>query len=90
MQVKHIYSFYATQNDKETCHGEAIGDAWQSLMLYEQVVGVGLNCVWPQHVSSLLSRLPADVRNCKRVVVYPNSGEVWDYDRCVYSVEILL
>ncbi|GAA0931939.1 homocysteine S-methyltransferase [Nonomuraea longicatena] len=38
-----------------------------------QIVAVGVNCTAPRHVPGLISRLTV-----LPVVVYPNSGEVWD------------
>jgi len=43
----------------------------------DQIVGIGVNCTAPQHICSLIQQ----VRNKavdKPVVVYPNSGEIYD------------
>ena len=42
-----------------------------------QVVAVGVNCTAPRHISSLIERVREGAPG-KEVVVYPNSGEVYD------------
>ncbi len=43
----------------------------------DQVVAVGVNCTAPQHIPSLIEQVRAGASG-KPVVVYPNSGEVYD------------
>ncbi len=49
----------------------------------EQVVAVGINCTAPRHVSSLIECVRKGAPR-KPVIVYPNSGEVWDGKRRVW------
>ncbi|MFI7442196.1 homocysteine S-methyltransferase [Nonomuraea indica] len=42
-----------------------------------QVVAVGVNCTAPRHIPSLLAALSGGLP----IVVYPNSGEIWDAER---------
>ena len=42
-----------------------------------QVAAVGINCTAPHHISSLIEQVRAGAPS-KPVVVYPNSGEVYD------------
>ncbi|GII83694.1 homocysteine S-methyltransferase YbgG [Sphaerisporangium siamense] len=41
-----------------------------------QVVGVGVNCTAPGHVKNLIGHVTGSP-----IVVYPNSGEIWDAER---------
>ncbi len=43
----------------------------------EQVIGVGVNCTAPQYISSLIEQTRIGAPG-KPVVVYPNSGEIYD------------
>jgi len=43
----------------------------------DQVVAIGVNCVAPHLVSSLISELSATIQRSE-IIVYPNSGEVYD------------
>lgn len=45
----------------------------------EQIVAVGINCTPPHRISPLLSSLAG--KTTKPLVVYPNSGELWDAER---------
>jgi len=47
-------------------------------MSSDQIVGVGVNCTHPEYIESLLQQLPPGVRDRKAIVVYPNSGDIWD------------
>lgn len=52
----------------------------------EQVVAVGINCTAPRHITSLIgqARLGAPT---KPIVVYPNSGEVYDAENRAWTGE---
>lgn len=43
----------------------------------EQVVAVGVNCTAPHYISSLIEQIRAGLPD-KPIVVYPNSGEIYD------------
>ena len=38
------------QNAVETCHGEVFADAAAAVSQSPQIIGVGVNCLAPQHV----------------------------------------
>jgi homocysteine S-methyltransferase len=46
----------------------------------EQVAAVGVNCTAPQYISSLIKQIRAGAPG-KPIVVYPNSGEVYDGEK---------
>jgi len=46
----------------------------------EQVAAVGVNCTAPRYISSLIKQIRAGAP-CKPIVVYPNSGEIYDGEK---------
>ncbi len=57
-------------------HGEPLSDVARLLDREPQVLAVGVNCVAPALVGSLLGELRAGTG--KPLIAYPNSGEGWD------------
>ena len=45
---------------------------------FDHVHGVGVNCVAPHLVEGLVTVCKANANESKRILVYANSGEVWD------------
>ncbi|MEM7537962.1 MAG: homocysteine S-methyltransferase [Chloroflexota bacterium] len=58
------------------CHGETFADCVALVNAHPQIVAVGVNCTPPQFVASLITQA-RDVTDIP-IVVYPNSGELWD------------
>jgi homocysteine S-methyltransferase len=67
---------FTARDDRHTAHGEPIADCARFLDAEPQVVAVGVNCVRPAHVTSLVREVRRGTS--KPIVVYPNSGEHWD------------
>lgn len=72
------------QDEVHTCHGEnfqhAARKCWE--MNPSQLVAVGVNCVSPKYVSSLLTGINKDrPHNPVPLIVYPNSGESYDREK---------
>jgi homocysteine S-methyltransferase len=63
----------------ETRAGEPAGEAFAMARDCHPVIAVGVNCTAPDDVAKLLRE--AASLSGKPVVVYPNSGEVWDAER---------
>ena len=63
-----------------TAHGELIEDAAASVCRIspDQLIAVGVNCVHPQNVVPLISRMKHLQRD---FIAYPNAGAVWDKDK---------
>lgn len=57
-------------------NGELIAECAEWLNQFEQVAAIGVNCTEPQYVASLIGEIRS--RTTKPVVVYPNSGEIYD------------
>ncbi len=67
---------FTCRSGSEVAHGEAIRECAALLDASEQVVAMGLNCTAPALVVPLLGELRKGTE--KPLVVYPNSGRVWD------------
>ncbi|MCR4690042.1 MAG: homocysteine S-methyltransferase [Lachnospiraceae bacterium] len=70
-------SFNARSKDRVS-DGEPIKDAAKAIDGYEQVEAIGVNCVEPKYVSSLISEIKSVTD--KEIVVYPNVGLHYDED----------
>ena len=62
-----------------TRSGERVETAFGLAGATDRIRAIGLNCTAPQHVTELIGR--ARAVSDKPIVVYPNSGEVWDAAR---------
>jgi homocysteine S-methyltransferase len=72
---------FTCKSGSEVAHGEAIRECAALLDGSPQVDAVGVNCTAPGLVVPLLEELRQGTR--KPLVVYPNSGQVWDAEaRC--------
>lgn len=74
-QVPVWFSF-SCKDGKHSAHGEPIAECAAAVGALEQTVAVGVNCVPPRWVGSLLAELRRGT--AKPLMVYPNSGEGWD------------
>ncbi|RIJ77260.1 homocysteine S-methyltransferase [Nakamurella silvestris] len=62
--------------DGRTRAGEPVAEAFAMMREVEEIVAVGINCTAPEAVAELVAS--AWEASGKPVLVYPNSGEVWD------------
>jgi homocysteine S-methyltransferase len=67
---------FTCRDGAHTSAGDAIPDCARFLDAEPQVVAIGINCVDPALVTSLVRTIALDT--AKPIVVYPNSGEVWN------------
>ena len=69
----------------ETCvsHGERLRDCAALASAFPQTVAVGVNCVPPHWIPSLIAELRA--ASDKPILVYPNSGNGWDAARRAWT-----
>ena len=74
---KYAYVSFSCANGKNISDGTAIRDCASLFAEHEQIVAVGINCTSPVHISSLIGEIKKGAPE-KPVVVYPNSGEVYD------------
>jgi homocysteine S-methyltransferase len=72
---------FSCRDDQHISHGESIADCAALVASFPQTIAIGVNCVPPQWIPSLIHELRA--ASHKAVLVYPNSGEAWDAsNRC--------
>lgn len=67
---------FTSPDGVHTSHGEPLVECARVLDRVPGVLAVGVNCVKPEVVHEAIRVLRAGTR--KPIVVYPNSGEVWD------------
>ena len=70
---------FSARNDRQVSDGTPLSECAAYLHEQPQVVAVGVNCTPVQHISPLIAELVAATD--KPIVVYPNSGEVYDAGR---------
>ncbi len=69
---------FSAKDNTHNCNGEEIADCAKWLDAYPQVAAIGINCSSPQHISSLIREIRKNTS--KPILVYPNSGEVYNAD----------
>ncbi len=67
---------FTCRDGTSTSAGDAIEECARTLDAEPQVVAMGINCVDPALVTSLIRTMASATD--KPIVVYPNSGEVWN------------
>lgn len=83
-QIPVSFSF-SCLDEKHVSHGESVADCAALVASFPQTVAVGVNCVPPRWIPSLIAELRE--ASDMPVIVYPNSGEGWDStNRCWMGV----
>jgi homocysteine S-methyltransferase len=72
---------FSARDEQHICHGERLADCVAFLDDYPQVAAIGVNCTAPTFIPALIRA--ARSATSKPILVYPNSGEV--YDAATYS-----
>jgi homocysteine S-methyltransferase len=67
---------FSCRDEKHVSHGERVADCAALVASFPQTVAIGVNCVPPKWIPSLIAELRT--ASSKPVLVYPNSGEGWD------------
>jgi homocysteine S-methyltransferase len=67
---------FSCRDDKYVSHGERVRECAAQLAKLPQTVAIGVNCIPPKWVPSLIDELRAGSE--LPVLVYPNSGDGWD------------
>jgi homocysteine S-methyltransferase len=68
---------FSCRDGGHTCAGDPIGDVVPLVEATEGLIGLGINCTAPAHISPLLQAARAAGLR-KPAIVYPNSGETFD------------
>ena len=74
---------FSCRDPKHVSHGEPVAECAALLARLPQTVAIGVNCVPPRWIRSLIGELRA--ASDMPVIVYPNSGEEWDGEWCCWT-----
>lgn len=67
---------FSCKDAQHLCDGTKFEAAIQKLYPWNNIAGIGINCLHPDLVQPLLNQIPS---SCAiPVVVYPNDGRIWD------------
>jgi homocysteine S-methyltransferase len=77
-ELRAWFSF-SCRDDKHVSHGESVADCASLVAALPQAVAIGVNCVPPKWLPSLIGELRKG--SDKPILVYPNCGEEWDSTR---------
>ena len=72
---------FSARDEAHICHGERLADCAAFLDNASQVAAIGVNCTAPTFIPALIRA--ARGTTSKPILVYPNSGEI--YDAATYS-----
>jgi homocysteine S-methyltransferase len=67
---------FSCRDENHVSHGEPLAECASLVAAFPQTVAIGVNCVPPRWLPSLIAELRS--ASSKPVRVYPNSGEGWD------------
>jgi len=67
---------FSARDGKHVSHGETLAECAAALDDHPQIAAVGVNCTPPQYMAELVRA--AKSATSKPILVYPNSGEVYD------------
>lgn len=67
---------FSAKDGEHICHGENIAECAAWLDQFPQVAAIGINCTSPLYIPSLIREIKKKTN--KPIVVYPNSGEIYD------------
>jgi len=70
---------FSCRDEQHLCDGAPLAEAAARFRAHPSVLAVGVNCVQPTLLVSLINVIKESVPD-KAIVVYPNSGEVYDAD----------
>ena len=81
-ELRAWFSF-SCRDSGHVSHGERVADCAAAVAAFPQTIAIGVNCVPPGWVPSLIAELRTG--SDKPILVYPNSGEGWDAARRVWT-----
>jgi homocysteine S-methyltransferase len=67
---------FSAKDGEHISNGERIADVAAFLDKQQQAAAIGINCASPLYISSLIREIKKNTN--KPIIVYPNSGEVYD------------
>jgi len=82
--TKPSWVSFSCKDARHLNDGEKISDAAKLLAHHPTVFAIGVNCTAPQYISDIIQTLKTSAPE-KKIIVYPNSGEVYDVDTKSWS-----
>lgn len=84
-ETPDIYAWisFSCKDEKDISDGTTLKEAVSLFENCEQVVAVGINCTAPRYISSLIEEAQRGAPT-KSIIVYPNSGEIYDPIRKIW------
>ncbi len=77
---KPAWISFSCKDEQHLNDGSKIDDCVSFFNNHPKVFAVGVNCTNPKYVSDLIGRIKSNVGE-KKIIVYPNSGEVYNAKR---------
>ena len=77
--VKPSWLSVSCKNDTLLNDGNLISEATGILNKSANIFAIGVNCTAPKYISNIIRQLKETIED-KRIIVYPNSGEVYQAD----------
>ncbi len=74
---KQAWVSFSCKDDKHLCDGTPIKEIAKLFADHPNVFAIGVNCTKPEYISGLIKELK-NVPHNKKIVVYPNSGEIYN------------
>jgi homocysteine S-methyltransferase len=74
---KPAWICFSCKDDQHTCDGTPIETCAALFAQHPNVFAIGVNCTAPEHISGLIQCIKKKSGD-KKIVVYPNSGAVYD------------
>ena len=74
---KSAWISFSCKDGKYLNDGTPISEACQFLNSVKHVLAIGVNCTAPKYISSLIQEIKTHAPD-KRIIIYPNSGEVFN------------
>lgn len=75
---------FSCKDDAHLNDGTPISKACELLEPIKPIFGMGINCTAPRYISGLIERIKAHAPS-KKIVIYPNSGEVFNAEDKTWS-----
>jgi homocysteine S-methyltransferase len=69
---------FTCRDVEHVAHGEPLQQCAAALAESPQILAIGINCTAPHLVTELIAEARTGTQDKKPVIVYPNSGEVWN------------
>ena len=74
---KPAWISFTTRNGREISDGTTIEKCTELFADHSNVFAIGVNCLPPERVSTMIKRIKTRSKD-KKIIVYPNSGDLYD------------